>query len=110
MIAMLRPIMPYLDYALNYDFIQEELCENKANPEENCHGKCYLKKEISKTRDRGNEPILPNFENVTEDFYTVNPNGIKIGNGFNFVEALLPAHDSQLLIGYTDDLLDPPKS
>ncbi len=41
--------MPLMDYAVNYNFISKNLCENKAKPELLCNGKCYLKKEIAKT-------------------------------------------------------------
>jgi hypothetical protein len=41
--------MPLIDYAVNYDFINKNLCENKSKPQLLCNGKCYLKKEIAKT-------------------------------------------------------------
>ncbi|WP_379968402.1 hypothetical protein [Epilithonimonas sp. UC225_85] len=45
----LRPLMPLVDYAVNYNFITKNLCENKSKPQLLCNGKCYLKKEIAKT-------------------------------------------------------------
>lgn len=45
----LRPLMPLVDYAVNYDFITKNLCENKNKPQLLCNGTCYLKKEIAKT-------------------------------------------------------------
>jgi hypothetical protein len=39
--------MPMVDYVLNYNYIRKNICENKAKPELNCNGKCYLAKEIS---------------------------------------------------------------
>ena len=47
--AMFRPILPVIDYALNYDYIAERLCENKNKPILACYGKCYLAKEVQKT-------------------------------------------------------------
>lgn len=32
---------------LNYDYISEELCENKDKPELQCEGKCYLKQSLA---------------------------------------------------------------
>ncbi len=38
----------HLDYELRKDFIAEVLCINKDKPQLSCHGKCYLKKEMTK--------------------------------------------------------------
>jgi len=48
---MLRPITPVISYYINYDYIVEELCENKAKPVLQCNGKCHLAKELKKTND-----------------------------------------------------------
>lgn len=45
----LRPLMPLVDYAVNYNYINKNLCENRSKPQLLCNGKCYLKKEIAKT-------------------------------------------------------------
>ena len=43
-----RVILPLVDYAVNYNFIVTELCEEKDEVENKCLGKCHLTKEISK--------------------------------------------------------------
>lgn len=48
---LLRPVLPFLDYAVNYKFISNHLCENKNRPEMMCNGKCYLVKELSKNSE-----------------------------------------------------------
>ncbi len=45
---MIRPIYPIIDYALNYEYISTELCENTNKPELECNGKCHLVKELAK--------------------------------------------------------------
>lgn len=45
----LRPVLPLVNYAVNYDYIVKNLCENRARPQLMCNGKCYLAKELSKT-------------------------------------------------------------
>ncbi len=40
--------MPIITYAINYDYIRTELCENVDEPELKCNGKCHLKKELAK--------------------------------------------------------------
>ena len=49
MVLALRTAMPILDYAVNYQFISTQLCENKSKPELRCNGKCYVKKELAKS-------------------------------------------------------------
>jgi len=40
--------MPVIDYLVNYDYIAEQLCENRNKPILACNGKCYVAKEIEK--------------------------------------------------------------
>lgn len=48
MIAMMRPVMPILEYYANYDYVATVLCENRDKPAMACNGKCYLQKQIAK--------------------------------------------------------------
>ncbi len=50
----LRPVLPLIDYAVNYDYIVDNLCENRNIPQSTCKGKCYLEKELSKTEKQSN--------------------------------------------------------
>ncbi|MDO5970121.1 hypothetical protein Q4Q35_09905 [Flavivirga aquimarina] len=72
MIAMLKPIQPYIEYALNQDYIAEFLCINKEKPEFQCNGKCHLVKEIEKQQE--NEPLSSlriSLENYPIGFVTI---------------------------------------
>jgi len=51
MIAMLRPIAPFVEYAINYDYISKVLCINKDKPELQCNGKCQLMQKLEKQQD-----------------------------------------------------------
>jgi len=55
--VVFRPLVPLVEYAVNYDYISEVLCVNKSNPELHCNGKCYLSKEIAKTNDTDSSPL-----------------------------------------------------
>jgi hypothetical protein len=46
-----RPVLPVMQYIINYDYIVAELCENKAKPGMHCNGKCHLKKELAKAAE-----------------------------------------------------------
>lgn len=45
----LKPLMPLIDYALNYEKITTELCINIEKPELLCNGFCYLREEVNTT-------------------------------------------------------------
>jgi hypothetical protein len=62
MVAMLRPIAPIIEYAINQDYIAEFLCINKDKPELKCNGKCHLKKEIKKAQEETHKSLSINIE------------------------------------------------
>ena len=47
--SVFSSLLPYIEYLVNYNYIANELCVNKDNPEMHCNGKCHLKKELEKT-------------------------------------------------------------
>lgn len=47
----LKPVLPVLEYVVFYDYIKNELCENKEKPKLKCNGKCHLAKEMAKASD-----------------------------------------------------------
>ncbi len=44
----LKPIIPVIDYVVNYHYISTVLCENKDKPKLKCNGKCQLMKGLAK--------------------------------------------------------------
>lgn len=57
-LLVFRPVLPVLDYVVNYEYIATQLCENKDKPELKCHGKCHLMKEMAKTAET-DKPTSP---------------------------------------------------
>jgi len=55
--VVFRPLVPLMEYAVNYDYISEVLCVNKSNSELHCNGKCYLKKQLAKANDTDSSPL-----------------------------------------------------
>lgn len=51
LVALLKPVSPYLEYAINKDFIATVLCINKDKPELKCNGKCHLTKQLKKATE-----------------------------------------------------------
>ncbi len=56
-LAMLKPVLPVLEYYANYDYIAKELCINRDKPYLDCNGKCYLEKEISRLNGTTDQTI-----------------------------------------------------
>ena len=53
----LQFVIPYLEYFVNYDFIVENLCEQKDELENMCMGSCYLNdKLVQKIKEMQNKP------------------------------------------------------
>jgi hypothetical protein len=51
---LIKPVLPVVDYIINYDYISTQLCENKEKPELECNGKCHLKKELANEANKDN--------------------------------------------------------
>ena len=60
LLAILFPFVPYIEYLLHYDHIVMHHCENRDNPEMDCDGACYLKKQIQKSSDGTSQPLSTN--------------------------------------------------
>ncbi len=46
---VLRPVLPFVEYALNKDYIAKNLCVNRDKPKSCCQGKCHLNKQLAKS-------------------------------------------------------------
>ena len=51
-LAMVRPVMPVLEYIVEHDYIAEYLCINKDRPELQCNGKCYLMRKLAEQNEQ----------------------------------------------------------
>jgi hypothetical protein len=46
---ILRPVIPFIEYTVNKDYIIKNLCINRDKPKSCCEGKCHLNKELAKS-------------------------------------------------------------
>ena len=44
--GIIRPVLPYIEYAINKQHISTQLCVNQDKPELKCNGQCYLMKRL----------------------------------------------------------------
>ena len=51
MVIFFKPVLPFLDYAFNNDYIAKVLCINKDKPKLKCNGKCYLMQQLAKNAE-----------------------------------------------------------
>lgn len=51
LVLLIKPILPVLEYVVNYEYISKVLCINKDRPQLQCNGKCHLMKELAKASD-----------------------------------------------------------
>ncbi len=52
---LIRPSMPYIEYIIHKDYIEKNLCVQKENPVNTCHGKCYLHERLKKQSEHSDE-------------------------------------------------------
>lgn len=55
LLALSYQLLPYVDYAINKEYIAEVLCENQDEPELHCNGICHLKKQLKKAEEKEKE-------------------------------------------------------
>ena len=59
LLVLSRPLLPYLEFAINQDFIASVLCINREKPEVECGGKCHLTKQLQKAGKEETEQQKP---------------------------------------------------
>lgn len=72
---LLRPLLPYFEYVINKEYIEKNLCVEKENPLNDCHGKCYLHEQLNKQSEapenstKDNDKLVP--DNKMDDHLQV---------------------------------------
>ena len=64
-LMLIKPLWPVFEYIVNYDYIVNELCENRYRPQLKCKGQCYLAEQLSKESEQNQKN--PFGENQTTD-------------------------------------------
>ncbi|MFV8342318.1 hypothetical protein [Flavobacterium sp. XS2P39] len=67
LIMFLKPVLPVLEYVVNYEYISKVLCINKDKPKMQCNGKCHLMKELAKASDT-DKPASSEKKTVSQVF------------------------------------------
>ncbi|MFD1294595.1 hypothetical protein ACFQ5N_12190 [Lutibacter holmesii] len=111
LLAMIRPIIPIIEYHANYDYIATVLCENRDKPFLACNGKCYLEKQLKKvTHDsHDHNSTIPQ---INFDDYPVSPLGqftynVKDFDVIGYKNIMLPLNQNSQ--EYLNSLFKPPR-
>ncbi len=112
LMALLRPIFPYIEYLVNKEYIATVLCINKDKPEMHCNGKCHLTKQLKKaSEDENNSPSdLPKQYNKTDDIslHILNLIHFQLINTSHLLNFL--RCEPEKLEGFNTTITPPPKS
>ncbi|MBP8793398.1 MAG: hypothetical protein KBE41_04485 [Lutibacter sp.] len=72
LLAMVKPLVPIIEYYANYEYIATVLCENKDKPYLECNGKCYLQKQLKEV-NHNNHDHKSTVPQINLDDYPMSP-------------------------------------
>jgi hypothetical protein len=111
-LVVLKPLFPFIDYAINKDYIAKNLCENRAKPKMNCNGKCHLMKQLKKAA-----ADIPADGNTTKSSSNQEENCVHVASLFSFKTEMivnglsndyLNMYNNKLPSTYLQDIFHPP--
>lgn len=70
--VLLRPVTPWISYAMQRDYFAKELCVNKSQPRSCCAGKCAVNKMVETNTSERSDAPAPKVE-ITELTCTTAP-------------------------------------
>ncbi|MCK0189814.1 hypothetical protein [Arenibacter sp. F20364] len=112
-IMLIKPLWPIAEYAVNYDYIVENLCENRDTPSMHCDGKCYLAKQLAKESEGSDKnPFEGKRFNVEIQFISSFDPLFVFGSAMDFDTTVKNNYKGiQTLIPglYTTDIAQPPE-
>lgn len=106
----LRSLVPFIDYAVNYDYIVSELCENKDDVEMACNGKCHLMKQIVKTSEDSDSksPLKQSSEKEVLTFYVLADFSFLRADQFFFLKKQTFRYTNLYAYSYHQNVYRPP--
>jgi len=61
---LIRPVLPFIEYSIDKEYISQNLCIKKNIPGNCCQGKCYLLEQIKKNSEPLNSNTDTNKKNI----------------------------------------------
>lgn len=110
LLALVQPAVPILEYLIHYDYIVNELCENRNKPILSCEGMCYLGDQVEKqldTHDSQEKPVPPKYE--MDRYVNISVYLKDESNSFEFIDKETPeAHKALKEELFADLFFQPP--
>ncbi|MDX1365868.1 MAG: hypothetical protein R3243_16810 [Arenibacter latericius] len=112
-LMLIKPFWPVAEYIVNYDYIVENLCENRARPALNCDGKCYLSKQLAKESESEDKNPFDGKRLLT-DIQFFNDKDLGISNGslnvsIRSLENNFKPNDTLISRLFSSDIVQPPE-
>lgn len=70
---VMKPMGPYLEYALNREFIANNYCGNQEKPQLKCNGSCYLMQRLKTQADDSRHDQNVSLEEIGQDIEVTFP-------------------------------------
>ncbi len=99
------------DFAINQDYIAENLCENQDKPQLHCEGKCVLMQKLQFTEDNHDEPKpLPETLQMEVSSFLVPSFSFNSTTWVNALNKPLPVFiPNRVEVLFTHDIFHPPQ-
>ena len=113
-LVLLKPLFPFVDYAINKEYIAKNLCENRNKPKLNCNGKCHLMKQLKKA-----DANAPTDGNATKGSSSQEENCFHVTSLFVFNADVIASQSANFYIctfksklpsNYLKDIFHPPQA
>lgn len=103
---MLRPIAPFVEYAIDYDYISKVLCINKDEPELQCNGKCQLMIKLKEQQENDYNSLSISLKDYPIGFVKIT--SIKKRNIFSNTKINNYLHQQNYTFLYIGSVFHPP--
>lgn len=112
-LMLIKPLWPLAEYVVNYDYIVENLCENRTRPSLNCDGMCYLSKQLAKESESNDKNPFDGKRLLLEIqfFASVDRIIVKPEMGFGIITVQHNFMEGRTFISrlFTSEIAEPPE-
>jgi len=112
LMALLNPVLPFIEYGIRYDYFSKVLCINKDEPELKCNGKCQLSKKLkeaspAKTQDKQSNVPTIDIDKFPITIITTSKYSLKTVGYLQVLESYFP--DETKCNSFIESVFHPPK-
>lgn len=112
LVYLVIPMLPYVDYTLDKEFIIKNICIERELVVNNCNGKCYLNKELKQANsenDSNNNKSTPNSKTEFKQLHFILLGGYTYKYNVGKTFTIKGSSSEQYTYLKTTDILYPPE-